>query len=127
MKDMKERIKAWFDKRYGADELGITIGILSVVFLILGELFGSLLFLTVSMLCLGIFTFRALSAQHWDRKAENEQFCRYIKLWKLRFEYRKEARIFMCAKCGRFVRVPKGKGKIQITCPSCGTRMIKRT
>ncbi len=31
---------------------------------------------------------------------------------------------FTCPKCRRALRVPKGKGKIQITCPKCGEKFL---
>ena len=37
------------------------------------------------------------------------------------------ARHFRCPKCHQKVRVPRGKGKIQITCPKCGEKFIKKT
>ena len=39
----------------------------------------------------------------------------------------KNHKIFQCGKCGQMIRVPKGKGKIVITCPSCKQEFIKRT
>ncbi len=39
----------------------------------------------------------------------------------------KNHKIFQCGKCGQMIRVPKGKGKIAITCPSCKQEFIKRT
>lgn len=39
----------------------------------------------------------------------------------------KNHKIFQCGKCGQMIRVPKGKGKIAITCPNCRQEFIKRT
>lgn len=39
----------------------------------------------------------------------------------------KTHRRFRCPKCHQKVRVPRGKGKIQITCPKCGEKFIKKT
>ncbi len=39
----------------------------------------------------------------------------------------KNHKIFQCGKCGQMIRVPKGKGKIAITCPNCKQEFIKRT
>ena len=39
----------------------------------------------------------------------------------------KEHRIFRCPKCDKRVRVPRGRGKIEITCPHCGNKFIKRS
>ena len=32
-----------------------------------------------------------------------------------------------CPGCGNTLRVPKGKGKLYVTCPRCGERFIKKT
>ena len=42
-------------------------------------------------------------------------------------EQRKIYRIFYCPTCKQKIRAPKGKGKIQITCPKCKTEFIRRT
>ena len=43
--------------------------------------------------------------------------------------YRSDAehRIFRCPNCDQRVRVPRGKGKIEITCPKCGHHFTKRS
>ncbi len=38
-----------------------------------------------------------------------------------------EHRIFRCPKCSQRVRVPRGRGKIEITCPRCGEIFVKRS
>ena len=39
----------------------------------------------------------------------------------------KEHRIFRCPSCDQRVRVPRGRGKIEITCPRCGNKFVKRS
>lgn len=45
------------------------------------------------------------------------------KMWKERKTYK----YFKCPNCKSVWRFPKGKGKIEITCRNCKTKMIKRT
>ena len=45
----------------------------------------------------------------------------------LLFDQHKAYRIFKCKGCGRRIRVPKGKGKVEITCPLCEKKIIRRT
>lgn len=37
-------------------------------------------------------------------------------------KYGKDFKFFKCPQCGHTLRVPKGKGKIKITCPNCSNR-----
>ena len=39
----------------------------------------------------------------------------------------RDNRYFSCPKCRQMVRVPKGKGKINIRCPKCGEKFMKKT
>ena len=39
----------------------------------------------------------------------------------------REHRIFRCPKCDQRVRVPRGRGRIEITCPRCAHKFIKRS
>ena len=36
-------------------------------------------------------------------------------------------RYFKCPHCRQSIRVPRGRGRISITCPKCGTSFIKKS
>ena len=68
------------------------------------------------------------------RYAENEKFMRWwrpvsnrIRGAQGRFADRKTHCYFKCPECGQRLRVPKGKGKIMITCPHCHTKFDRKT
>ena len=44
-----------------------------------------------------------------------------------RWAQRSTYRFFKCPQCKQTVRVPKGRGKICITCPKCKTEFIKKS
>lgn len=78
--------------------------------------------------------FRMLSRNIPARQKENSIYYYYrnivvdfFKEKKSEFSQRKTHRFFTCGNCGQKVRVPKGRGKIEITCPKCGNKFIKRT
>ena len=46
---------------------------------------------------------------------------------KKRWAQRSTYRFYKCPQCKQTVRVPKGRGKICITCPKCKTEFIKKS
>ena len=44
-----------------------------------------------------------------------------------RAKQRRDYRFFSCPGCASYLRVPRGKGCIQITCPRCGQRFDRKS
>lgn len=127
LEKIKRTVSNCFKGRYGLDSLGKTISVISIVIYLIGGLLHNTILISLAMMGIIIVLYRMLSKQQWDRNEENRRYQRYIKLWKLRYASRKDSRIFICKSCGRYIRVPKGKGKIQVTCTVCGDKVIRRT
>lgn len=110
--------------RYGTDKLNITILCAGVAFCLLSLFVRrlSLLFTTVSYILLLWAIFRCLSRNTYRRYRENS---RYLGLLQ-RFRDR-EHRYYHCPRCRQPIRVPRGKGKIAITCPKCKEKFVKKT
>lgn len=113
--------------RYGADQLGLcllgtaaALGVLSWI-LPLGKLLYGLLNLVAYGL-LGLYLFRALSRNLDARRRENQSF-----LCLFRSLRDRENRYYRCPKCKQLVRVPRGRGKIQIRCPKCDEKFIRKS
>ena len=112
--------------RYGADRLnmvilccGLAASVLSYLFA--GKAVGTLFwFLSYGLMIWAIF--RALSRNTFKRYQENRKFLLFFDRLKDR-----NNRYFDCPKCRQTVRVPRGKGKISITCPRCKERFIRKT
>ena len=66
--------------------------------------------------------FRSLSRNTYKRYLENRKF---LQFWD-RIRDR-EHRYYDCPKCHQTVRVPRGRGKISITCPKCREKFVKKT
>lgn len=118
--------------RNGVDRLGLTMIwaalLLDIINMLLREkpvvsgiigLVSGVLFFTA--------LFRMFSRNLEKRRAENTRFME--KVWwpvsrrmagarQQRMD--KEHRYFTCHRCGAVCRVPRGKGRIVITCPRCG-------
>ena len=142
---MKERIKKFFAGRYGGDPLNTVICILALVSFVCGsvlcnlgslpcDIIGAFMYL-VSAVSLGFSTFRMLSRNISARRAEYDWYrSKVIAPVKrrrselaTRRRQRETHKFFKCPKCRQTVRVPKGKGKVKITCPKCGEVFIKET
>ena len=120
--------------RYGPDHLNVAMIIVSLVLSLLNVLLGFTPLMYVSYIILALALFRMLSRNITRRRAENDKFIRYW--WPIRtnasrtianIKHRKTYKFLKCPSCGNTLRVPKGKGKLQITCPKCGERFMRKT
>jgi hypothetical protein len=112
--------------RYGTDKLNMVILMAGLVLCVLA-VFNRLpiLDLILTVLSYGLMfwaIFRMLSRNTYKRYQENRKYLRFLERIKDR-----EHRYFDCPRCRQPVRVPKGKGKIAITCPKCQEKFIKKT
>ena len=78
--------------------------------------------------------FRMFSRNIQARYAENQKFLRWwgpvanrLRGARMRFADRKIHRYFKCPQCGQRLRVPRGRGKINITCPHCHTQFVRKS
>ena len=120
--------------RYGPDHLNIALVVVSLLLYLLSFITGIRLVLYLSYALLALSVFRMLSRSIQRRRRENDRFIRYWWPIKTKFKRfvekirsRKTHRFFKCPSCGNTLRVPRGKGKLQITCPKCGERFVKKT
>lgn len=124
---LKWKMQQFMMGRNGQDELARTILIASLVLYVLTLFTGSAALNLVSWLGLVYTMFRCLSRNIAQRRSENEKFLSEQKFWKMKYQQRKTHKIFKCKGCGKTMRVPKGKGKLEITCPVCGTKTIRKS
>ena len=59
-------------------------------------------------------------AERAQKQAERDKQQR---INKKKWENRKTTKYIECPTCGQTLAVPKGKGKIRVTCPKCGTKV----
>ena len=124
--------------RNGADQLSRFLSIFTVALLVL-SLFTAGTGLSGVLWALGLFcllwgTFRSFSRNLGKRQAENAAYLRLTSRLRnacqgalSRFRQRKDYRFFRCPSCRNWLRVPRNKGRIQITCRQCGERFTRKT
>ena len=119
-------MRKFFAGRYGHDKLNMVILFAGLALCIIGMFVRNVavdLLLTLGSYALLIWSMtRCLSRNTYKRYQENRRFVLMIDRIK-----DKNNRYFSCPKCKQTVRVPRGKGKIAITCPKCREKFIKKT
>lgn len=128
---MRAFLQRFIYGRYGCDQLNWFLLALYLLCYLLSLIFAPLYF--IGFICLLFSIFRTLSRNLSRRRAENARFLQAagpaIRWWKLRctMAQDKEHRYFKCPNCRQQLRVPKGKGKLNITCRNCGVCFEKTT
>ena len=123
--------------RYGGDQLNTFLLILFWVFwlvdIIVGNALVSSILSTLSWIAIVLSLFRMFSRNYSRRSAENDRFLKVAgplihACKRKRNQFRdKDHRYFKCPTCAQTLRVPRGKGKISITCRNCGTIFQEKT
>ena len=112
--------------RYGTDRLNMVILCAGLVASLLSVWIKAVPFnLIFWVLSYGLMIWaiaRSLSRNTYKRYQENRKFLQIFDRLKDR-----DHRYFDCPKCRQMVRVPRGKGKIAITCPRCREKFVKKT
>ena len=112
--------------RYGTDKLNMWIlGAGVIVCLVSLFMPWAIVKLILTLVSYGLMfwaIFRCFSRNTYKRYRENRRFLMLLDRFKDR-----EHRYFDCPRCRQPVRVPRGKGKIAITCPKCKEKFIKKT
>ena len=128
---IKWHLQRFMIGRNGRDELQVVVLYASFILYafagLLDRLFPFPLFRIIGWLGVVYSIYRFCSKDVNRRREENRKFLQEIEFLKLRISMRKTHKIYRCKGCGRKIRVPRGKGKIEIRCPLCGKTFIRRT
>ncbi len=135
--------------RYGFDQLGQAIGIgvvvlwiVSIIFGVFSNLFGiwasmvSTILNWIGLALLACMVFRILSHNHERRRSENVRYLArrgkrqrqgHASPSDISADHEPGYTYLTCSFCNQQMRVPKGKGKIAVKCPSCGEKTIVKS
>lgn len=119
--------------RYGADSFSRFLLIIALI-VILIDMFLRLRILDILGVVLLIYVYcRMFSRNIPARSRENQKFLQFIGRFRGKgggfgagTSRDSSHKILRCPGCGEKLRVPKGAGKINISCPHCGTKFIKK-
>ena len=136
---MRDKFNRFMQGRYGVDAFArFTMGVALVaiilsIFFRSGSRMGALLD-TVGLLVLLYTYYRMLSRDIQKRYQENQKYLSITSGIRQKFnreknimQQRKDYHIYSCPNCKQKIRIPRGKGKIEIDCPKCHTKFVKRS
>lgn len=118
-----DAIRRFMSGRNGVDTLAWFWCILGLALNIIGSLTEMSVFVILAWIPLVMAFIRVFSRDTVRRYEENEKFRQFF----IRIKGRENFCYFKCPQCKTRVRVPRGKGKIKITCPSCRESFVKKT
>lgn len=144
MNDFRYKMARFFSGRTGVDALGRTVTWIALLLMILTMITHSNIVYLLAMVCIAYSLWRMLSKNYQKRYYENAKFLEktagirrkfsgmpykirsFVSRVKSNHQQRKIYAIFKCPSCKQKLRVPKGRGKIEVTCNRCHAKFIKK-
>lgn len=135
----RQRIAQFMYGRNGYDDFSRFLLFAAIALMVLGLLFARVPFLAMVIqlaewAALVYCVFRAFSRNIYKRQQENAKyvekrqvFMNWFRSLKDRWQQRKDYKFFRCPSCHALLRVPRGKGKLLLTCRKCGNRFERKS
>lgn len=132
--DWQRRLSEWLRGRQGPDDLAVFSVNLAIV-IVLVNVFARTGWLGwVSLALVAYAMFRIQSRNLGARARENEAFLRAlgpVRPWvqnpRAAWAELRAYKHVRCTSCRQRVRVPRGKGRLRVTCPRCKTKFEVRS
>ena len=135
--DLREKLAKLMYGRYGVDQLGRSMLIFALVLCVLSlfvprRLSGIIYYFSLILIIL--MYIRMFSKNIQKRYQENNKylslkasFLRKFQREKEIFSQRRFYHFYRCPRCRQRIRIPRGKGRIEIRCPKCSQTFIKKS
>ncbi len=124
---LRWKMQEFMRGRNGVDELNRVLIYVVLAVYVLSVIVESAILYYIAFGGMIYSLYRTFSKNLYVRREENRKFVTWLETTRIKMEQRKDYKIFKCKGCGRNIRVPRGKGKIEVTCPMCGSKTIHRT
>ncbi len=137
--NFRQRIAQFMYGRNGYDAFCQFLLLFAIFLILLSWVFSGIPALAMLMqvgewAALGYCIFRMMSRNVLQRQQENAKYYekrqavgRWLRSLRDRWQQRKEYKFFRCPSCHALLRVPRGKGKLLLTCRKCGNRFERKT
>lgn len=131
---MKEKFIRFMYGRYGMDSLGKFTIVAGLAAIFLSTFLRWRFLPLLSWILIITAYYRMFSRNIYKRSAENQKYLQktakirsFLASQKNIWSQRKTHHIYTCPSCKQKIRIPRGKGKIEIRCPKCGSTFIKKS
>lgn len=128
------RFRNFMYGRYGFDQFTRALVIISLILSLVTTFIGMNGLVVIAYIPFLYALYRSFSKDIQRRSKENMAYLsitdrikkrgNHMKLWLVGTKTHK---YFTCSGCKQTIRVPRGKGKIAITCPKCKKEFVRRT
>ena len=134
---MRQKLVQFMYGRNGVDLFSRFLTYLALLLLVLrliirGAVGNVMWYLAIAVLIYAYF--RIFSRNLSKRRAENAKYYHYrskvingFRDWRDRRRQSRDFKFFRCPSCRAMLRVPRGKGRIRVTCRKCGTAFERKT
>ncbi|MDO5134283.1 MAG: hypothetical protein Q4D81_15090 [Eubacteriales bacterium] len=145
LRNLRYRFALFMQGRYGTDQLSRFMSAVVIILLIAEWILnhflalpGVMMFMRIAGFVNAVFLFiiyyRTFSRNIPRRYAENQKYLALKRRISSVFgrtghntTQRIEYHIYKCPGCSQKIRIPRGKGRIMVRCPKCGTEFIKQS
>ena len=130
---MREKLQRFMWGRYGNDKFNQFLLACAFASLLI-SFFGGGLFYMIATVIMVYAYFRMFSRNISRRSEENQKYLRqtmkvrgFFTKKKNEWGQRKIYHIYKCPNCKQKIRVPRGRGRIAISCRKCGNEFVKKS
>ena len=134
MDKLRDKFRRFMVGRYGMDELNRFLSGVILILIIVNVFARNRLLFWMEVLCLIVIYGRMFSRDTGRRFRETQAYLRWRcngSEWGQKFlvqlREKRKYKIFKCPQCSQKLRIPRGHGKVQIHCRSCGHDFMGRS
>lgn len=129
---MKEKFRLFMLGRYGIDAFSKFLMRIALILCVL-NIFLNNVFISFLLFATIVYVYYRMLSKNLNKRAwENMKYVQIKSKVVGKFDsiksvmkQRKTHHIYKCPTCNQKIRIPKGKGRICITCPKCKTEFTK--
>ena len=132
--NLKEKFLRFMAGRYGSDQFSRFLSFLALALIVLNLFLRSGILWLLGIAALVLVYLRMFSKNFEKRRRENARYLQLkykltggVRNWMDRQKQRRDYAFFRCPSCHAMLRVPRGKGKIRVTCRKCGNAFERKT